>query len=243
MIRAFAAGLVAQLRISAVTPLAVASAVLSPLAYGILVISSGSAPDIGITTGIAAAGIWTTTLTSALFAVLGERRARTLQLLVTAPTSMAWPLLGRVVGGAVQGLTAVPASLLAVSLIWQVPAFGDPVILAAALLLILIGCAAMSAFLVGFLVRYRFFAGMINGFFGLVTFLTGMFVPVAALQPAGRRIAELLPPTSAMSAVREQSYAELGFGCVVLLLWLVAAVCYLSLAERRIRRISSAFLA
>ncbi|MFJ8626428.1 ABC transporter permease [Kitasatospora sp. NPDC093550] len=243
MIRAFTSGLVAQLRISSMTPLAIVSAVLSPMVYGILVVSSGSAPDIGLTLGIAAAGIWTTTLTSALFAVLEERRSRTLQLLVTVPASMAWPLLGRVLGGAVQGLTAVPASAVTVSLIWGVPEMGDPVVLLGALVLVTAGCTAMSAFLVGFLVRYRFFAGMVNGFFGLVTFLTGMFVPVSALQPFGRYLAELLPPTWGMSAVRDQSYSELGIGCLVLLVWLVAALSYLSGAERRVRKISSAFFA
>jgi len=204
-------------------------------------ISSGIPIDVGITLGIAAAGIWGATLSSSVIAVLQERQGRTLQLLATTPSALVWPLFGRVVGAAIQSTVAAPLSVLAVSVIWRPPRLGNPALAAGSLLLVILGSTAMSAFFVGFLVRYRFFAGMINGFEDLTALLCGMFVPVATLAPIGRGVAWMLPPTWGMITVRDQSFTALAVGTLVVLCWFVLATICLISAERRVRRTPSAF--
>jgi ABC-type multidrug transport system permease subunit len=237
-------GLRIQLRMSSVTPLAAASSAVTPAAYGIAVASGFGEPSAALLLGTVATVLWGAVQTDVAVVVVQERSWGTLQVLAAGPTPLAAPLVGRLLGSVAQGLLTVPLAAGAVIAIFGVPPDVPWARGAAALLVVLAGLLGMGLVLMGALARYRYSAGMVNGLFVVVLLLAGFFVPLASLPPALEVAGRLLPPAWAVDAVRAGAthpWRGLGLGAALALLWLTAGATYLVGAERRLRRLASAY--
>ena len=133
--------------------------------------------------------------------IVFERRIGSLERLMLAPISLAALLGGKLLGGMAFGLT-VTGVVLAVALAVFGAAGVNWLLLILALLLSAAAFSAMGAF-ISVAVREVFEAQTLANFFRFpMMFLGGVFVPLAAMPPALRVIARLLPLTYAVEALR-----------------------------------------
>ncbi len=233
-----------QLLMSGLSPLAVISSAVTPASYGIVVISGFGRPTAALLLGTIATGLWGTLQVQSAITVVQERSWGTLQNLAASPTPLAAPLVGRLLGAAVQGLLTIPVTLTVVLLVFGLPAGAPWPRFALAIPVTAVGLVGMALVLMGALARFRYAAGMINGLFGLVILLGGFFVPLAALPTALSVLGYALPPAWAIDAVARSAdhpWRALGIGALVSLVWLGGGIRYLAGAERRLRRSASAY--
>jgi ABC-2 type transport system permease protein len=133
--------------------------------------------------------------------IVFERRLGSLERLLLAPMRLPALLAGKLLGGMVFGLTVTMVVLVIVLLIFGA-AEVNWVLLILTLLLSAAAFAALGAF-VSVAVREVFEAQTLANFIRFpMMFLGGVFVPVAALPPALRIVARLLPLTYAVEALR-----------------------------------------
>jgi ABC-2 type transport system permease protein len=123
-----------------------------------------------------------------------------MERLLMAPISVSALLIGKTASGALFGLASGALVWLGSTLAWGLPlAAGMP------LLVILLGSAtfALLGVLISLLMREVFDAMTLSNFFRFpMMFLSGVFVPVAALAPALQVVASLLPLTYTVDALR-----------------------------------------
>jgi ABC-type multidrug transport system permease subunit len=243
-VRAVAAGAQMETKLAGISPLAIMSSSLTPVAYGVVVTAGVGEPNASLLLGTVAAGIWGTLQVSAAVTVTQERSWQTLQLVAASPVPLAGPLVGRMLAATAQALLAVPATVAIIGLLFGgfgEVAWGRSLI---ALAVLTAGLLGMSLFLMGALTRFRYSAGMVNGLFGVVLLLGGFFVPLQALPRPFQVAGYTLPAPWAIDAARAvnpQPWRSLLVGTVVSLAWLAAGVLYVTRAERRLRRSPSAY--
>ncbi len=137
-----------------------------------------------------------------------EKRIGAMERLLMAPISVESLLIAKTASGALFGLVTGTLVWLISSLVWGLPlAWGAP------LLVILLGSVtfALLGVLISLLMREVFDAMTLSNLFRFpMMFLSGVFVPVAAL-PAGLvAVASLLPLTYTVDALRHLLLAGAG---------------------------------
>lgn len=236
--RSILAGFTSQMRLSGLSPLSIISSALTPLTYGIAIISGFGEPSGALLLGCAGAAIWGSLQVQSCVVIIQERIWGTLQMLTISPTPIWAPLSGRLAAVTCQALAAIPVVLLTITILfggvrdmrlgpWSV-----------ALTILTVGLVGMSLLLMGALARYRYAAGMVNGLFGAVVLLGGFFIPLSVLPTPIRQVGYLLPSSWALAATRENMADpafELLLAAVIATAWLVAGAAYLSSAQRRLR--------
>lgn len=240
--RCMLSGFRAQMLESGLSPLAVVSAALSPVAYGIVVIAGYGRPTGALLLGCVGAGIWGSLYQQGTIIVVQERQWGTLQSLAASPSPIAIPVLGRLLAASCQALAAIPVIALVVAALFGGIHQFEPSLWLAALGILTLGIVGMALLLAGALARYRYSAGMVNGLFGIVVLLGGFFLPLSALPAVLRAIGSVLPTALAVQAVRPAAphpWLDLLGAGVLSLAWLTAGGWYLSEAQRRLRRTGS----
>ena len=153
--------------------------------------------------GAAVMGTWSAIATSASMALQGQRFQGTLELLVAAPTRVALAVLP-----ITAALSTVGLSSLAATLIWGKLLFGIDVPIAswpgfvAALLVTLASLATFGFLLSVTVVRYRTGWALGSMFEYPGWLLCGFFVPLDAFPDWVGWVAQALPPTWGMQAIR-----------------------------------------
>jgi ABC-2 type transport system permease protein len=131
-----------------------------------------------------------------------ERRIGALERLMLAPISLPALLLGKVMGGMAFGLVTTMAVLVLAAAAWGLGGTHWPLVILA-LVLSAAAFSALGAF-VSVAVREVFEAQTLANLIRFpMVFLSGVFVPLAAMPPALRLLARCLPLTYAVDALRE----------------------------------------
>lgn len=238
--KAFGLAIQTQFTLLALTPLVLLDILLTPIVYGILVTSGIGQPDAATTLGAGFIGLWGTVVTQAGLAIAFDKQWRTLDLQIIAPTPISVPITGRIMTAVLQGLVAIPITWLTISLIWEFPTTASFQLVAAAALIGSLGFLGLGLLLAALLVRYRYFAGMVNGLQDTVALLAGFFVPIAVLPVAVQIPGFLFGPRWALEAVRHtqtvgSASLSLLVGFFVSLFTISIAFLYLSRLETKVR--------
>jgi ABC-type multidrug transport system permease subunit len=236
--RSILAGFTSQMRLSGLSPLSIISSALTPLTYGVAIISGFGEPSGALLLGCAGAAIWGSLQVQGTLVIIQERAWGTLQMLTISPTPIWAPLIGRLTAVTCQAMAAIPGVLLAIMILFGGVRDIRPGPWIAALMILTVGLAGMSLVLMGALARYRYAAGMVNGLFGTVLLIGGFFVPLSGLPTPIQQVGYLLPSSWALAAVRENTTdpsLELLTAVLVTAAWVTAGAAYLSSAQRRLR--------
>lgn len=239
-LRSVFASFAAYMRESKLSPFAIVAAALSPVTYGIIVITGYGQASGALLLGCVAAGLWGSCYTQAAMIVTRERRSGTLQQLAACPAPLSAMLLGRLLAAGCQALAVAPVIAVVIGVLFGGIHDFAVVLWIIALAVTALGLFGMSLFLMGAFARWRYSAGMVNGLFGSIVFLGGFFVPLSALSVGIRAIGFSLPPAWAIQALRPGAmhpWADILFAAILALGWLVGGFCYLSGAQRRLRKI------
>jgi ABC-type multidrug transport system permease subunit len=238
-LRSIIAGFTSQMRLSGLSPLSITSSALSPLTYGIAIISGFGKPSGTLLLGCAGAAVWGSLQVQSTLVIVQERSWGTLQMLAISPVAIWAPLIGRLTAVTCQALIALPGILLAIVLLFGGAGNIQPGWWGAALTILIAGLVGMCLVLMGALARYRYAAGMVNGLFGTVLLLGGFFVSPSALPAPIHQFGYLLPSSWALAATRENATGpaiRLGVAALIAGIWLTAGIAYLSSAQRRLRK-------
>lgn len=233
------ASFVAYMRESRLSPMDTLAGALTPVTYGIVVISGYGKATGALLLGSVAAGLWGSFYTQAAMIVLRERRSGTLQQLAASPVPLWVPLFGRLLAAACQTFAIAPVIAAVIAALFGGIHDFESVRWIAALVVTAFGLLGMSLLLMGAISRWRYSAGMINGLFGMVVFLGGFFVPLSVLPLVVRTVGLALPPAWAIQAVRPATahpWTDLGVAALLGIGWLAAGACYLSGTQRRLRK-------
>jgi hypothetical protein len=163
------------------------------VAYGAAITAGYGKPSAALFLGAMAAGLWSALMIEPTVIVVNERSWGTLQSIAATPTSVSWPLIGRLIGSCLTALFCLPAIVVGMLLIF---ARSVPDVLAE-LARTPPGLLAGARRDRGRPVRHvpgldgradpvPLSAGMVNGLFGLMILLGG-FVPLEIL-PVGLRL-------------------------------------------------------
>lgn len=175
--------------------------------------------------GAAVMGIWSVIATTASGVLQRERWLGTLELLVASPTRFALILVPITTAMASLGLYSLVATLL-----WGWLLFGITVPIAQPVLFVVsIGVSIFSIALIGFLlsvsvVRYRTAWALGNMLEYPGWLICGFLVPVVLFPHWARVVADVLPPTWGMRAIREA--ASGGSAWLDILVCLALGLCY-----------------
>jgi hypothetical protein len=235
------AGALAQLRISALTPVSLVTSYLSPVALAIVVISLYGHLTGALVAGTIAAAAWNTLLIQAYMIVNQERAWGTLQQHACTPAGVTPWLVGRLLGALLQALLTIPligglvlATGGAVHLgPWKILLVNGAIICAS-----LIGIAVLHMTLA---IRYRWYSALINAIFPLTIVLMGLFARIDRLPAAVGAIGHLFAPTWAMEAIRRSSWSPALTALWMSLLTALGAVAYLTRVQRWLRTSSDAY--
>ncbi len=130
-----------------------------------------------------------------------EKRIGAMERLLMAPVSVSALLIGKVASGALFGLVTGALVWLGSSVAWGLPLAGG-----LPLLVIALGstASALLGVLISLVMREVFDAMTLSNLFRFpMMFLSGVFMPVAALPAALRVVAALLPLTYIVDALRQ----------------------------------------
>ena len=201
-------GWLMQLKILAVSAFDGILNIIYPLFFAtcaLLMFQQSGDPDALVYAGLGAAvmGTWSVMATSASGALQGQRWQGTLELLVTAPTRVAFAVLPMS-----SALATVALYSLVATLVWGRVLFGievqvaSPFGFAAALLVTLASLATFGFLLSVTVVRYRtgWALGNLLEYPGWL--LCGFLVPLGLFPEWARWVARALPPTWGMDAIR-----------------------------------------
>lgn len=230
-----------QFKIVAVTPISFITAFLAPLTLAILVISRNRGPTPDLLLGTATAGVWNTVLIQSVRSAGLERAWGTLQVLAVAPTGVARPLVGRLVGILGQGLVTVPLSWVVVALAWGPPRFRSAPLVMGGLIEATVGLGLMGVMLISINIRFHAYSGVFNGVFPFTVVLMGLFLPVGLLPSPLHWASVVFPPTWAVEAVRQQSYWPLFTGVITLIGWAALVGWLLARLDRWLRSSPASF--
>lgn len=208
----FGRAVVDQLRMNALRPMAVFSALGLPAVF-VLVISSSAQRGAGgatteIAVGSAGIGMLHSIITMVVLGLLGEKQWKTLYAALGSPLGLVPVVLGRLAGIAVQSLVALPAMVLLSALMFDVNrGFAWTRWLVGGMLLAFATVSVVG--LLGFVVlRLPYSPGMTNGILGLLVALSALVVPLSALPGPVRLVAVVLPQAHAMAWVRSGATSE-----------------------------------
>lgn len=228
--RALFRGVVVQLRSAAVTPIALVTSYLTPLAIAVLAIAGFGRPRLDLITGAVTAAVMNALVVQSYFMIMEERHSGTMQMHAASPVGLLAPLVGRALGAFVQGIVALPLTVGLVLAIWGPRAVEQglehrSVILAfVALLMASSGLLAMAMVHVAMVVRSVSYAGLVNAVFPVAAVVMGFFTSISALPPPLRLLSYPFPPSWAMDAVRTNSYSSLLWCAATGLGWAVIGV-------------------
>jgi ABC-2 type transport system permease protein len=153
--------------------------------------------------GSAVMGVWTATSVSASSALQRERRQGTLELLVTAPTSLAAILLAIAIATATIGLYCIVATLLWARLLFgiHVP-IADPGLFAGGIALTVLTIGSLGFLMAVLFVRSRraWALGAVSEY--PIWILCGFLIPLSLLPHWVHPVAWALGPTWGMRAIR-----------------------------------------
>ena len=238
------AGFRMQVRESGLSPLALATDTLTPVAFG-LAVATEVRPTGAVLLGTIAAGLWGTLIVYCAVIVTQERNWRTLHQLAVAPSPIVFPLLGRLLAATGQAVLAIPLICGALYALFGTISNVPVGRFLVALLVLTLGLFGMALFLLGALARFRYSAGMVNGLFGLMLMLGGLFLPVTELPAVGEAVGRALPTSWAVDSIRrgaEDPWSMLATGFAIAVVWLGFGLWYVSRAERVMRRSAAAHL-
>ena len=237
-----------QWKINRVSPLAVVTNAVAPVAYGAAMTAGYGRPSPALIVGALAAGLWSALMIEPAVIVVHERAWGTLQSIAATPTSVAWPLIGRLIGSCLTAMFCIPAIIAGMLLIFArsvpdvIAELGrtPPGLLIAVLAVIVIGLFGMSMVLMGVLIRFRYSAGMVNGLFGLIILLGGFFVPLQILPGGLEVLGRSIPAAWALDALRMAGAAtaviDLAVGAGLALFWCVLGAFLMGRSGRALQR-------
>jgi ABC-type multidrug transport system permease subunit len=247
-LRVVGSGCRTQWRLSRVSPLAVITNAVGPVAYGAAITAGYGRPSPGLLLGAMAAGLWSALMIEPTVIVVNERSWGTLQSIAATPTSVAWPLIGRLIGSCLTALFCLPAIVIGMLLIFarSVPGMLAELgrtpagLLAGAFAVTVVGLFGMSMVLMGVLIRFRYSAGMVNGLFGLMILLGGFFVPLEILPVGLEAVGRAIPAAWAVDALRQADSTtgpvELVLGAGLAVAWCVLGAFLMGRSGRALQR-------
>jgi hypothetical protein len=231
-VRTFLRAAADQLRMQALSPLAILATLAMPCVFAFVVHSdmttsraSGGLPG-DIAVGSAGIGMLDSIIVLVVFSLLGEKRWKTLYAALGSPGGLVPVVIGRLTGIVVQSLTALPGTIVVLALLWGINgSFPWGRWLVGGLLLAPATGAVVGLLAVAVL-RFPYSAGMTNGLVALVIALSALIVPQSALPGPVQKIALLLPQAHIMywvrggpaSAIAVAVLLTLGYGALVVLL-------------------------
>jgi ABC-2 type transport system permease protein len=252
-LRVIGSGCRTQWKLNRVSPLAVVTDAVAPIAYGAAMTAGYGRPSPALLIGALAAGLWSALMIEPAVIVVNERSWGTLQSIAATPTSVAWPLIGRLIGSCLTALFCIPAIIAGMLLIFARSASGvladlghTPAgLLTAVLAITVIGLFGMSMVLMGVLIRFRYSAGMVNGLFGLIILLGGFFVPLEILPRGLEAVGRAIPAAWALDALRQVGPGtvpvQITVGSALALSWCVLGAVLMGRSGRALQRYPLAY--
>jgi ABC-2 type transport system permease protein len=228
--------MVVQLKEARLQPVALLTTLLSPVVFGLLAFAIVGRPSAALVVGVGCAAMWETLILQLILMPVRERSAGTLLTTLASPSPLVAPFLGRVAASVLLSLPALVVPWIIVAVVWELPPLGSPLLLAAGLLVVVLGFAGAGTVVAAGLAMSRYYEGMFNGLFPVTVLLSGLLVPTAALPVAGRWTSHLLGAAWGMEALRSASWAPAAPGAVVDAAWLAVGVLFVRRVEFRLRQ-------
>jgi ABC-type multidrug transport system permease subunit len=226
-----------QMRMRALSPLALLSGVALPCLVAFVVQTyRGGHTDAELAVGIAGIGVLDALVVLITLGMLAEKSWKTLQPALSSPGGIAPLVLGRLLGMGMQSLLSIPGTIIFLVVFYGVePGFDwvrwfvGTVVLAGATTCVmgLLGCVVL---------RFPFSPGMTNGIVGLVLSLSALITPVSALPSALQSLAWVLPQSQVMAWVRGEGPVHLVLAWALSIIAVAAIVMAVWRLERAARR-------
>lgn len=221
--------------------------VLNPVVWGLIVASAVGDPGLAVIVGTGLAAMASSIPAESVITILQERNWLTLEQVAISQVHTGVMLTGRLAAMMLHALFALPIAAVLLIAVYGPPEVPDPVQLMVALVVGVAGLLAVSLFIVGFVARRRYYAGMPNAVFPVVILLAGVFVPLDALPSWLEPPARLLAVSWAMEAVRlievgASGWASIGVGGLVAAVTIAAGVVYVGRVQEVMRRSPEAYL-
>lgn len=220
---------------------------LNPVVWGLIVASAVGDPGLAVIVGTGLAAMASSIPAESVITILQERQWLTLEQVAVSQVHTGVMLTGRLAAMMLHALVALPIAAVLLIGIYGPPSVPDPLQLLAALAVGVGGLLAVSLFIVGFVARRRYYAGMPNAVFPVVILLAGVFVPLDALPTWLEPPARLLAVSWAMEAVRMveaggSGWASIGIGALVAAATIAVGLLYVSRVQEVMRRSPEAYL-
>lgn len=232
----FARSTLDQLRMHALSPMAVFSTLGIPSVFAVVIHSAAPAgrPARGATTelavGTAGIGMVSSMVAILVISLLGEKQWRALYAALGSPSGLTPVILGRLAGMTVQSLVALPGTLVVLVALFRLDSHFSWTRWLAGGVLLAVSTASVAALLCFVVLRYPYSPGMTNGIPGLLVAVSALVVPASALPGPVRAIARILPQPYVMQWVRGGGAAEVGAALAIAALY----CCLVVLAVRRV---------